>query len=263
LHDLAVRIASTLLLSGVLLFVAFFIFGVLYPKKAAAAAPVETKQTVDYGYLKPVAQPLEWTLRAIEEQVTRQTGRSSWGWAIIATTFLVNLLLLPFRIMAAKNAQIMRRLKPQLDEITARYKGTPASSAQSEEIAAVYRQHKTHPLSGCVVGLAPLAVLLAWYRVLNAVTQLHGAQWLWISNLSLPEQLPVRVLPLLMIATQLLMGEIAPAPGTDPRMNRFMMIGVVLFGAVLYRQPAALMLYWVTSNLLMLGQQWWLNRKYA
>ena len=37
----------------------------------------------------------------------------------------------------------------------------------------------------------------------------------------------------------------------------------LVFGIVLYGQPSALMLYWASSNLLMLAQQWWLAKRYA
>ena len=87
---------------------------------------------------------------------------------------------------------------------------------------------------------------------------------MWIADLSKPEQLPVRILPLLMIATQLLVAKITPsAAGTDPRMARLMTLMPLVFGIVLYRQPSALMLYWLTSNLLQVPQQWWLGKRYA
>ncbi len=100
--------------------------------------------------------------------------------------------------------------------------------------------------------------------MLTGLAELHGAHWLWIADLSQPEQLPVRILPVLMIATQLLVARITPSPaGTDPRMARMMMWMPVIFGVLLYRQPAALMLYWLTSNVLQLAQQWWLGKRYA
>ena len=110
----------------------------------------------------------------------------------------------------------------------------------------------------------PLAVLVAFYSVLTGIAELHGAHWLWIADLSKPEQLPVRILPLLMILTQLLVAKITPTPtGADPRMARLMTLMSLVFGIVLYQQPSALMLYWLTSNLLQLGQQWWLGKRYA
>jgi YidC/Oxa1 family membrane protein insertase len=62
----------------------------------------------------------------------------------------------------------------------------------------------------------------------------------------------------------LLLAKITPSPaGTDPRMDRIMKLMPVVFGIVLYQQPSALMLYWVTSNFLQLAQQWWLGKRYA
>ena len=100
--------------------------------------------------------------------------------------------------------------------------------------------------------------------MLTGIAELHGAQWLWIADLSKPEQLPVRILPLLMIATQLLVAKITASPtGADPRMARLMTLMPLVFGIVLYQQPSALMLYWVTSSLLQLAQQLWLGKRYA
>ena len=275
MHDLSVRIVSSLLLSGALLFVSFFLFSILYPRKAAAAPPPGTAPAVssrpkDYGYLAPVARPLEWTLRQIEARATHRAGRSSWGWAIVFTTFLVNLLLLPLRILAARNAKIMKALQPQIDAINARHasgqkrKGLNMDPEHSRELSEVYKQHRTSPLAGCIPALAPFAILAAFYSVLTGIAELHGAHWLWIADLSKPEQLPVRILPVLMIATQLLVAKITPAPaGADPRMARIMTLMPLLFGIVLYQQPSALMLYWLTSNLLQLAQQQWLGKRYA
>lgn len=269
MHDLSVRILSALLCSGVLLFVAFLIYSVLYPRKVHAAAPAGpapsiTTRAKDYGLLAPVAWPLEWTVREVKEHLTR-----SWGWSIVATTFLVNLVLLPFRILAARNGKKLKALQPQVDAINARYKAKGSSglnmdAEHSRELSELYRANKTSPMGGCVPALAPFAVLAAFYSVLTGIAELHGAHWLWIQDLSRPEQLAVRVLPVLMIATQLLLGRMTPpAPGADPRMARWMQLMPLVFGVAMYGQPSALMLYWLTSNLLTLAQQAWLTKRYA
>lgn len=271
MHDLGVRIVSTVLLSGGFLLLSFLVWNILYPRKTMAAgpahpAPVIASHGKNYGYLAPVARPLEWTLREVEARVTRRTGSSSWGWAIAVTTCLVNLVLLPFRILGARSAKAMRALKPEIDAINARYtrKGVDIDPNHSREISELYKQHGTSPLAGCLPMVAPYLVLVAFYSVLTGIAELHGAHWLWIADLARPEQLPVRVLPVLMIATQLLLAKITPAPaGSDPRTAQLTAVMPIVFGIVLYGQPSALMLYWLTSNLLQLGQQWWLGKRYA
>ena len=270
MHDLAVRLLSALLLSGVLLFVAFFLVSILSPRKAEAAplasppSPV-SRPSKNYGYLAPVARPLEWMIREIEAHAARRTGRSSWGWAIVAATFFVNLVLFPFRLLAARNAKAMKAMQPRLDAINARYKrkGLPVDPEHSREVSELYKQNGVSPLAGCLPMLAPFAILVAFYSVLTGIAELHGAHWLWVQDLSKPEQLPVHILPVLMIATQWVVAKITPPPpGADPRMARLLTVMPIVVGITLYQQPSALMLYWLTSNLLQLAQQWWLGKRY-
>jgi YidC/Oxa1 family membrane protein insertase len=258
MHDLSVRLASAFLCSGVLLFLGFLIYSALYPRKVHAAVPAPAPiHAKDYGMLAPVARPLEWTVREIKEHVTR-----SWGWSIVATTFLINALLFPFKILAARSASRMKAIKPMVDAISARYKSSDPE--HSRQLTELYREQKVNPLGGCIPMLAPFAVLAAFYSVIRNLTELQGAHWLWIADLSRPEQLPVRILPVLMIATQLVIGKITPpAPGADPRMTKWLALTPLIFGVMFYGQPSALMLYWLTSNLLTLGQQWWLGRRFA
>jgi YidC/Oxa1 family membrane protein insertase len=273
MHDLEIRLTSTLLFSGGLLFIAFLFYSLLYPQKLAAT-PTNTpaasaSHAPDYGYLAPVARPIEWTLRQIQSRVTHRSGQSSWGWAIVVATCLLNLLLLPFRILAARNARAMRALKPEVDAINAQYKTGGAMARlqmnpeQSQAISALYRKHQVNPASGCIPSIAPLVILAPFYSVLNKLTELHGAHWLWISDLSRPEQLPLRILPVLMVASQLFLGRITPNPAADPNTNRMMMVMTLVSGVIFYGQPSALLLYWLTSNLLAVAQQTWLNRRYA
>jgi YidC/Oxa1 family membrane protein insertase len=160
----------------------------------------------------------------------------------------------------------MKTLQPQIDAVNARYKrkGLNMDPEHSRELSEIYKEHQTSPLAGCILALVPFVVLVAFYSVLTGIAELHGAHWLWIADLSKPEQLPVRIPPLLMIATQLLVAKVTPSPaGADPGMARLMMLMPLVFGIVLYQQPSALMLYWLTSNLLQLAQQWWLGKRYA
>jgi len=268
MHDLGFRVEYTFLLSGLLVLLGCLFYGALNPRRVLAAdqAPRVATPAPNYGYLAPVARPLEWTLRQVHQRVADRSGRSGWGWAIMACTALVNLALLPFRILAARNVKAMRALQPEIEAINARYKRKSRLAIdpqQSEEISELYRRHKTHPMSGCIPAIGPFAVLAAFYSVLTHMPELHGAAWLWIADLSRPEQLPIRILPLAMIATQLVVGRLTPSPSADPKMQRTMALMPLLFGFLFYGQPSALMLYWVTGNLLGIAQQWWLGRRYA
>jgi YidC/Oxa1 family membrane protein insertase len=78
----------------------------------------------------------------------------------VVATCLLNLLLLPFRILAARNARAMRALKPEVDAINAQYKTSGAMARlqmnpeQSQAISALYRKHQVNPASGCIPSIA-------------------------------------------------------------------------------------------------------------
>jgi YidC/Oxa1 family membrane protein insertase len=264
MHDLGVRVELTFLLSGVLLLLGYLFYSALYPRKIMAESGVISRVATppaSYGYLAAIARPLEWTMRRLH--------RSEWRWAIIISTALVNLLLFPFRVLAARNAKKMRMLQPEIEAINACYKARRRRSRfevdpeQSQEISELYRQRKTHPMGGCIPAIAPFAVLAVFYSRLTRFPEIQGAPWLWISDLSRPEHLPVRIRPFLMIATQLMVGRITPNSAADPKMNRLTTYLPLVFGLMFYGQPSALLLYWVTSNLLVIAQQWGLGRRYA
>lgn len=82
------------------------------------------------------------------------------------TTFIVNSVLLPFRILAARNSKAMKAVQPRIDAINARYKrkGLEMDPDHSREISEVYGQHGINPLAGCIPALAPFTVLVASTR---------------------------------------------------------------------------------------------------
>jgi YidC/Oxa1 family membrane protein insertase len=257
MHDLGVGVELTFQLSGVLVLLGFLFYSALYPRKIMAESPVISRVAtppVSYGYLAAIARPLEWTMR-------RLRTRFEWGWAIIISTALVNLLLFPLRGLAARSAKKMRMLQPEIEAINACYKARrkgprfEVDPEQSQEISELYRQRKTHPMGGCIPAIAPFAVLAVFYSMLTHFPENQGAQWLWISDLSRPERLPVRIRPFLMIAAQQMLGRITPNSAADPKMNRRMTYWPLVFGLMFYGQPSALLLDWLSSNLLVITQQ--------
>jgi YidC/Oxa1 family membrane protein insertase len=87
-----------------------------------------------------------------------------------------------------------------------------------------------------------------------------GAQWLWVKDLSQAETLAIHILPLVLVAVQFLTQKMTPAPGMDPAQQKMMMFMPLVFGYMFYFASAGLALYWLTSGLAGLAQQWILNR---
>ena len=86
----------------------------------------------------------------------------------------------------------------------------------------LYKKEGVNPMGGCLPMLIQLPILYAFYRVLAVTIELRGAHWLWVTDLSQPEQLAIRILPILLIVTQFVVQKMTPNPGMDPSQAKMM-----------------------------------------
>jgi len=123
-----------------------------------------------------------------------------------------------------------------------------------------------NPMGGCFPMLLQLPFFFAFYKVFTVSVEMRGAPWLWVSDLSQPEDImlgpigPLRLLPIIMIATQFYMQKMTPQANTDPSQQKMMMFMPLIFGFMFYKFPSGLVLYYLTSNLVQMAQQWFFNR---
>ena len=108
-----------------------------------------------------------------------------------------------------------------------------------------------------------LPILYAFYRVFTVSVEMRGASWLWVHDLSQPEHLAIRFLPIILIATQFLTQKMMPQPGADPSQQKMTQFMPLLFGFMFYNFASGLVLYYLTSNLVGMGQQWFFNHTEA
>ena len=90
---------------------------------------------------------------------------------------------------------------------------------------------------------------------------MRGASWLWVHDLSRPETLAIRLLPVILLVTQFITQKMTPpSPGMDPSQQKMMMVMPLFMGYIFYYQSSGLVLYWLTSNLMGILLQWVTNR---
>jgi len=154
-------------------------------------------------------------------------------------------------------------LKPQLDALNEKYKNIslrdPRKAQQQQEQMELYKKNGINPMGGCLPSLLPLALVYPFYRVITVSAEMRGAHWLWVTDLSQPENLALRVLPIAMIVTQFLMQKMMPAPGVDPNQQRMMLFMPLIFGFMFYHLPSGLVLYYLIGTIVAIAQQWFFN----
>ena len=158
----------------------------------------------------------------------------------------------------------MQLLQPQIAVINAKYKGLslrdPKKADQNQEVMDLYKKHGVNPMGGCMPMLIQLPFFYAFYKVLSVSIAMRGAEWLWVTDLSQPEQIPIRILPIAMIISQFIMQKMTPATGGDPSQQKMMMFMPLVMGFMFYGFSSGLVLYWLTGNVVGIGQQWFFNR---
>jgi YidC/Oxa1 family membrane protein insertase len=168
-----------------------------------------------------------------------------------------------------KSMRKMQALKPQIDLINAKYKNIkmtdPRAGEKNQEVMDLYKKNGVNPMGGCFPMLLQLPFFFAFYRVFTVSVEMRGAPWLWVTDLSQPEDftiagVAIRFLPIIMIASQFFMQKMTPQANTDPNQQKMMMFMPLIFGYMFYRFPSGLVLYYLTSNLVQIAQQWFFNR---
>ena len=220
----------------------------------------------------PIWNPLlVWPIENALVALTDLTG--SAGIAIILFTLIVRTLMLPLSIIQIRSQKAMMAMQPQLREIQRRYAGDRARLGQEQ--MRLYRESGFNPAAGCL----PLVLQMPiWFALYSALINLSSSEqfqssFLWISNLATPivqlaeaqggllsiGALPLYILPILTAVTQWMVQKMSTFPSADPQqqqMNRMLEFMPFMFAIFALQVGSGLVLYWVTSNVYSIVQQY-------
>lgn len=203
-------------------------------------------------------------------KVLRSIAFGSWGVAIVLLTLLVRLCLYPINRRSQASVQRfqkqMQSIKPEMDELKARYGSNRAK--MNAEMQKLWKKHginPAQPMAGCLVLFLQLPIWWGLYSTLQYAIGLRQAGFLWIRDLTRPDELLflgwkglplfgdkleyLNLLPILYVVLTVLQQRAQPKP-EDPQMlaqYRTMTFMMVIFGFIFYSFPAGFMLYIMTS----------------
>lgn len=201
----------------------------------------------------------------------------SWGFSIILLTVALRLMLYPLNAWSSRSMIRMQQIAPEIAAIQEKNKKDPKKA--QIEIMNVYRDKGVNPLSGCLPLLIQMPFLIGMFDLLKSTFELRGASFIpgWIDDLAAPDVLfrwntplffignEFHVLPfilgLVMFLQQRLMSPLPKDPKllTDQQRQQRAMgtIMSVVFTIMFYHFPSGLNIYWLSSMLLGMLQQWW------
>lgn len=212
---------------------------------------------VQFGWWGFIAEPLFYSLRWLHQYVT------NYGWAIVVITIAINMVMFPLKVKSMRAMMKMQKVGPEVKAIQERYKKysmrDPRKAEMNKEVMAVYSREGINPLGSCWPTLIQMPIWFGLYRMLAYTIELRHAPWIgWIHDLSARD--PYYILPAVMAISMYFMQKMTPTPGMDPAQAKMMGLTPLIFGGMFAFSPSGLALYILASNMVGIGQQWYLYR---
>jgi YidC/Oxa1 family membrane protein insertase len=272
-----------------------------YALAPVAVAPGQTAAT--HARLFAGAKEKAWLDRYEDAGFTKISKSIDWGWfeffmrpifdllvflfhtvgnfgvAIICLTLIVRGIMFPIAQKQFQSMAAMRKVQPKMKAIQERFKDDRAR--QQQEIMKLYQEEKINPAAGCLPILLQIPVFYALYKVLLVSVEMRHQPFVgWIHDLSAPDSaslltvahhfgwtwfppfLGLSVLAFLLGATMWAQFKLNPQQ-MDPTQQQIFAIMPWMMMFVMAPFASGLQLYWVTSNVLTILQQWWLYKKYG
>lgn len=189
---------------------------------------------------------------------------SYYAIAIIITSVIFKLILLPISFKQTASTNKMQEIQPLMQELQNKYKNDPQTL--QTKMQALYKEHNYNPASGCLIMLIQMPIIIAFFTVFRepatyafsdpGMYESMSKVFFWIPNLENPDPY-LWGMPLLAALTTYLqsktmsMGTSSGNKSNDQaaqsqKMMTYMMPVMIFFFSRNF--PAGLALYWVISN---------------
>ena len=227
--------------------------------------------SIDWGWFffltKPMFRLLHWLHGAI----------GNMGWAIVALTFIIKLIVFPLARKSYISMAKMKELQPEMEKLKESAGGDRMKMQQG--MMELYKTNKVNPAAGCLPILLQIPIFFSLYKVIYVTIELYHAPWFgWIRDLSAPDpssilnlfgQLPfatpephsmffmfsLGVLPILLGISMWFQQKLNPAP-TDPSQAMIFAWMPWVFMFMLGSFASGLVLYWIANNTITFIQQY-------
>jgi YidC/Oxa1 family membrane protein insertase len=218
-----------------------------------------------------------------------------WGFSIVLLTIAVRACLVPLTVRQIRSMARMQQLQPEMKEIQKKYKED--KQRQQQEMMKFYKENNVNPLGSCLPMVAQLPVFISLYYMLRQslrtdicpgvqkafqehyalahhvtaaaasaqTTQCgagHGATFLFISDLTNKASgATLVVLIVLYVGSQLGSSLMMSAATMDKTQRQIMLFMPLIFVLFVIRFPAGVLVYWITTNVWTVGQQYIVKRR--
>ncbi len=245
--------------------ISYFFLAVTLPEKVyigpkefdrLVALGGDAKGVIRFGVFGVISEILFRAMKAVHNAIP------NWGLCIIIITFFVKIIFFPLTYKSMQSMSRMQELAPKIKAIKAKYKKAKKDMDQrrkmNEETMKLYKENKVNPAGGCLPMLIQMPIFFGFFRLLMySIEFRHSPFIFWITDLSVKDEF--YVIPVLMGITQYISQKMTPT-SADPAQQKMMLIMPVMMTFLFMSFSSGLVLYWLTNNVLQIGQQYIMNR---
>ena len=212
--------------------------------------------------------PLEGVILQTLKKLSEITG--NYGIAIILLTALIRIIILPLTVKQEKSMKKMRDIQPEIDKLREKYKDNPQE--MQIKMQEIYKKNQVNPLAGCLPLFVQMCIFITLFRVLNNANSIpNDATFLWF-NLKLPDALvklpftgvfsAINIFPLLNTVVTFFQQKMMSTGTQDsnPQMKTMLYTLPLVILVMTYNMPSGVSLYWFTSSLLAVIQQFFIMK---
>ncbi|MFI5004176.1 MAG: YidC/Oxa1 family membrane protein insertase [Solirubrobacterales bacterium] len=222
----------------------------------------------------------------------------SWGLAIVGLTIVVRAVMMPATFSQFRSMRKMQLLAPDLKALKEKYKDD--KQRQNEEMMKLYRENKVNPFASCLPLALQLPVFISLFYMLRTDLKKHicgpslvshynalhhtaitsvshlpakyieqtscqsvdpgSAKFLFVPDVTAKATGVVLVVLILLYLASQIVSTLLMSASAEPS-QRWLMLGLPLvFVVILFRYPAGLLIYWITTNLWTIGQGYFVRR---
>jgi len=199
------------------------------------------------------------------------------GIIILILTLILKTLLFPIAYKTYMSSSKMRVLKPEIDELNAKYEKLDDPIKKQQETMSLYRRAGANPLSGCLPMLLQFPILIALFGFFPAAIELRQKGFLWTDDLSTYDSVynfgfevwgfgdHVSLFAILMFASTIIytwmnQAMLQPQQTQMPGMKYMMYLMPVIFLAVMNSYAAGLSWYYFLANIITFLQTWLMKK---
>jgi YidC/Oxa1 family membrane protein insertase len=235
---------------------------------------------------------VSWILVFFHDLTSVPFGKDSgwaWGLAIVALVILIRIILIPLFVKQIRSQRNLQIIQPQVKEIQKKYAGD--RERQSQELMKLYKDTGTNPLASCLPILAQAPIFFALFSVLNGLAQSKTRGVLTVELMESARNAKILGAPLygtlvrrnetvdptstlwvtilliiLMTVTtfltqrQLIVKNTAPGNPMVQQQKILLYVFPVIFAVTGINFPVGVLLYWFTTNVWTMGQQFYVIR---